>query len=88
MHMTKIFAFVTILAAGAFAAPAAEANPPKPTKPAPQPQPTNVNQSNACGNGATPYCCNIDNKGKYTTCYAFRELPYVYLLLNFFEGLL
>lgn len=88
MHMTKVFAFATILAAGALAAPAAEANPPKPTPPQnpPQPTQTTVNQSNACGNNATPYCCNTDNKGKYTTCYAFRKLSRVRLLLHLFHG--
>lgn len=83
--MTKVFAFATILVAGAFAAPAAEANPPpKPSKPQP-PKQSDVTQVNACGNGAQPYCCNTDNFGKYTTCSALRKLPLCSSLLVLFR---
>jgi len=69
MQYTKIFTIVALFAAGAFAAPAPEAEANKPTKPAhPPPQPTGPTQTNTCGNGATPYCCNTDNNGFYTTC--------------------
>ena len=79
MHFAKYLALAALIATGALAAPAAEANPnkpapppppPKPTKPTQpaQPSPTTVAQSNQCGNDATPYCCNTDNTGKYTTC--------------------
>lgn len=35
---------------------------------------TTVNQTNNCGNGAMPYCCNTDNGGQYTTCSAMGKI--------------
>ncbi|KIV88714.1 hypothetical protein PV10_08372 [Exophiala mesophila] len=68
MQLVKLFALATLLASGALAVPVAEPEPGKPTKPE-KPAPPSINvQSNQCGNGAAPYCCNTDNKGKYTTC--------------------
>lgn len=72
MHFTKYFAIVAFIATGVLASPMpGKAPPPPPPKPAPPPppsQPTTVSQSNTCGNNATPYCCNTDSKGAYTTC--------------------
>lgn len=75
MQFTKAFAIAAFFAASAFAAPGAEpTRPDKPGKPnKPEPKPP-VNQSNACGNNASPYCCNTDNKGSYASCYAFGKL--------------
>ena len=72
MHITKLFALTALLAATAFAAPAAEADAskPKPSKPQKPPQ---QQQTNSCGNGVAPYCCNTDNSGKYTSCAAMGE---------------
>lgn len=68
MHYTKFIAIAALMFGTALAAPAAEAeaHPPKPAKPTPI---TNVN-SNQCGNGAMPYCCDTDNSGKFNSCYA------------------
>ena len=83
MHFTKYFTIVALVAAGALAAPTEPkqtttttpaAKPTKPTKPA-QPTATVVQQTNQCGNGATPYCCNTDNSGKYTTCSVLGTSP-------------
>ncbi|KAK4976483.1 hypothetical protein LTR66_010870 [Elasticomyces elasticus] len=68
MHFSKIFAIAALFASGALAAPAPAAEAEANYKPAPRPQPTIVSQSNSCGNGAMPYCCNTDNMGAYTTC--------------------
>ena len=74
MQLVKLFALATLLASGALAVPVAEPEPGKPTKPE-KPQPPTINvQSNQCGNGAAPYCCNTDNKGKYTTCKVLGKL--------------
>ena len=70
MQLIKALAFIGLLAGGALAAPNAEPNPPKPPKPSPSPPPP---QKNACGNNATPYCCNTDNKGNYAYCYVFGK---------------
>lgn len=73
MQFAKLLAIVTIFAGGALAAP----NKPKPPPPPPSPTPV---QTNACGNGATPYCCNTDTSGSsgtpygYSSCYAYRTL--------------
>lgn len=72
MYLTKVLALVALFSSTAFADPAAvaDANPPtKPNKP-PKPQSTIVSQSNACGNGVAPYCCNMDNWGQFTSCSA------------------
>ena len=61
----KIISIIALMATTALANP-----PPKPVKPQPPPPPPTNEQTNTCGNGATPYCCNTDNKGKYTTCKA------------------
>ena len=74
MHFTKVIALAALLTGSAIAAPAAEPNnPPPPKQPPPQPSPTNINQQNACGNNAQPYCCTTDQWGGYVSCYAFRE---------------
>lgn len=74
MQLIKLFALATLLASGALAVPVAEPEPGKPTKPE-KPSPPSINVvSNQCGNGAAPYCCNTDNKGKYTTCKVMGKL--------------
>ena len=69
MHYTKIVTIVTLLAASAFAAPAANAEahdrPKKPHRPQPSPGPV---QTNNCGSDAQGYCCYTDQFGSYTTC--------------------
>lgn len=65
MQFTNFLAVAVLLAGSALAAPAPDAFATKPTKPQP---PTVNQQQNSCGNGGAPYCCNTDNKGKYTTC--------------------
>jgi len=73
---SKYLVAAAFFAAGALAVPVAEpgkppspapSKPTQPTKPS-QPTATVVSQTNQCGNDATPYCCNTDNKGKYTLC--------------------
>lgn len=71
MHISKYFTVVALIATGVLAAPP---KPDKPNKPA-QPATTVVSQTNQCGNGATPYCCNTDNSGKYTTCKTMSMFP-------------
>jgi hypothetical protein len=82
MHLTKVLTLMAVLAGTALAAPAAEAeagaskstNTRKPTNTGrPKPQPTIVDQSNQYGTGITPYCCNTDNRGQFTSCYAISE---------------
>jgi hypothetical protein len=68
MHCGKYFALAALIVTGVVAAPAAEPNPPKPNPPPKPAQPTPVQQTNQCGNNATPYCCDTDGKGAYTTC--------------------
>ncbi|KAI4173445.1 MAG: hypothetical protein LQ343_002978 [Gyalolechia ehrenbergii] len=75
MHFFKLVALTGFFASAAFAAPSAEPND-QPPKPAPPP-PTNPNQSNACGNGAAPFCCTTDKQGKYTSCYSFRKGSFI-----------
>jgi hypothetical protein len=86
MQFTKVLALVALFAGAAFAAPAADAaaNPPPPPPKPTKPVPTTIAQTNACGNGVTPYCCNTDNQGWYTSCYAMGESaltfpPFFYL---------
>ena len=71
MHFAKFLALVGVFAMAAVAAPNKPTKPPQPPPPPPPPPPT---QQNACGNGATPYCCNTDSKGAYGSCYTYRTL--------------
>lgn len=66
MHFTNYFSIMAFVATGVLASPMPDAKPPPP----PKPTPTTISQGNTCGNGATPYCCNTDNFGVYTTCSA------------------
>ncbi|KAL8994418.1 MAG: hypothetical protein Q9169_005605 [Polycauliona sp. 2 TL-2023] len=71
MHFSKFVALVALFAGGALATPTDK--PPKPVKPVkPAPPPPPPTQQNACGNGATPYCCNADGKGAYGSCYSYE----------------
>jgi hypothetical protein len=70
MQLTNILALVALLATGALAAPGQQ----KPPPPPPKPSPPTVKQSNYCGNGVTPYCC--DNGawfGGYTSCVSIAQ---------------
>ncbi|CAL8581143.1 hypothetical protein XPA_006846 [Xanthoria parietina] len=69
MHFAKFLALVGVFATAAVAAPNKPTKPPQPPPPPPPPPPT---QQNACGNGATPYCCNTDSKGAYGSCYTYQ----------------
>ena len=74
MQFIKFVALVGLLAGGALAAPTDK--PDKPQKPPKQqpPPPPPPTQNNACGNGASPFCCNGDGHGGYSSCYAYRTL--------------
>ncbi|KAI4226526.1 MAG: hypothetical protein LQ349_006865 [Xanthoria aureola] len=65
MHFTQHLALVGLFAATALAAPTEDSCPQKPAKPAPAPT------TNACGNDATPYCCNTDVFG-FGSCYTYE----------------
>ena len=73
MHYLGSLALTALLFGSTLAAPLAdaEANKPKPPKPTPTPGPV---QGNSCGNGATPYCCNTDGFGYYTTCSLYCKI--------------
>jgi hypothetical protein len=64
MQLTNILALVALLATGALAAPGHQ-----PPAPPPKPSPPTVKQSNFCGNGVTPYCCDNGSLfGGFTSC--------------------
>ncbi|MCJ1423550.1 hypothetical protein MMC29_001434 [Sticta canariensis] len=68
MQLTHLLTFAVLLAGSALAVPAPDAHRAKPPKPVYEPPPPSVvNQSNSCGNGAQPYCCDSDNGGS-TVC--------------------
>lgn len=83
MQFTKLFAITALLAFTAVAAPAADADATRKTKPARPPPPPPPQNNNSCGNGATPYCCNTDNYGKYTSCFVLGKSTQASSLLGF-----
>ncbi|KAL8906640.1 MAG: hypothetical protein Q9207_001894 [Kuettlingeria erythrocarpa] len=72
MHFLKLIALSGLFAGAALAAPNAEPNTPPKPPPKPSPPPTNPDQTNACGNGAAPFCCTGDGYGGYVSCYSFQ----------------
>lgn len=79
MHFTQHLALVGLFAATALAAPIEDSCPQKPAKPAPAPT------TNACGNDATPYCCNTDVLG-FGSCYTYGTSSVCFLLLRIAAG--
>ncbi len=74
MHFLKLIALSGLFAGAAIAAPNAEPNTPTKPQPPPKPSPPPTNeQTNACGNGAAPFCCTGDGYGGYVSCYSFRK---------------
>jgi hypothetical protein len=74
MLLANVLALVALLATGALAAPGGGGQKPPPPPPPPKPSPPTVKQSNYCGNGVTPYCC--DNGalwGGYTSCTSIAQ---------------
>lgn len=68
MQLTHFLTIAVLFAGSALAAPSADAHREKPAKPNHSTTTTTTNQSNSCGNGAAPYCCNTDNGGSGTSC--------------------
>ncbi|RMJ22418.1 hypothetical protein PHISP_06719 [Aspergillus sp. HF37] len=59
MRLTPICAILSIAVAGAYASPWGGWHPDEPEKPEKPEKPTvHKTQSNVCGNGVQPYCCN------------------------------
>lgn len=88
MQLTHFLTIAVLFAGSALAAPSADAHREKPAKPNHSTTTTTTNQSNSCGNGAAPYCCNTDNGGSGTSCsVSGKNYPCSSLQASYFKTL-